>query len=320
MSSLRSIGASLVCLLAMAASTVVAQQNPAEDLLNRGRVDEAISVLNQQLKSNPENAQALNLLGRSYYALEQWDAAARNAEGAVQREPNNSDFHMWLGRAYGSKADEASGFSAMSLARKTVAEFQKAVQLNAQNTPAKQNLAEFYVEAPGIVGGGKDKARALADQSDATLAHWIRARVALKDKKLEEAEREYKESIAASNNAASAILELAHFYKWTNRPEDVESTVAKAMASSKRRPLDLFLGAELLQGAGRNFPGAIQLLKTYLSGKTVEEGPAFRAHHIMGEMLEKTGNVNGAVAEYQAALAMASSYRPSKEALRRLGK
>ena len=297
-------------------------ETAAAELLNNGHADDAIRLLKDLLKENPQNADAYNLLSRVYYATEDWDSAIRNGERATELQPNNSGFHLWLGRAYGSKADDANGFSAMSLARKAVSEFQKAVQLNPTDVRAMQDLAEFYVEAPGIVGGGKDKARALADRVAATyptLSHWIRARILNKEKKLREAESEFKDSIAASGKTPATILELARFYKWTGRNDDVQTTVASALAAEKPRPIDLFTAAELLDGAGRNFPGAIQLLKTYLAGKMVEDGPAFRAHYLIGEMYEKSGERNKAIAEYKAALALASNYRLAKDGLRRLG-
>ena len=52
---------------------------------------------------------------------------------------------------------------------------------------ARTDLAEFYLEAPGIVGGGQDKARAQADQVaklNPAKAHWIQGRLAEKNKDL----------------------------------------------------------------------------------------------------------------------------------------
>lgn len=307
---------------ASAQHSVGKAETAAAELLNSGRADDATRMLTDVVKENPQNAEAYNLLCRVYYAVEDWGNAVRNGERATQLQTDNSGFHLWLGRAYGSKADDSSGFSAMSLARKTVAEFQRAVRLNPSDARAVQDLAEYYVEAPGIVGGGKDKARALADQvagSNPMLAHLIRASILNKDKKLLEAESEYKEAIASSGKSPTAILELARFYKWTGRKDEVQTTVATAMASEKRRPIDLFTGAELLVDAGRNYPGAIQLLKTYLGSKMVEDGPAFRAHFLIGLMSERTGDRSNAVAEYKAALALASDYRLAKNGLKRLG-
>jgi len=41
-----------------------------------------------------------------------------SAEKAVAINPKDSNYHRWLGEAYGAKADHASMVSAYSLARK----------------------------------------------------------------------------------------------------------------------------------------------------------------------------------------------------------
>ena len=48
--------------------------------------------------------------------------------------------------------------SAMSWARKTHKEFEIAVQLNPANFEAQRDLIRYEMNAPGIVGGGDDKA------------------------------------------------------------------------------------------------------------------------------------------------------------------
>src|SRR5437868_7410729 len=135
--------------------------HPAQILLAEGRVDDAISTLQGQLHTKPD-AQSYNLLCRAYLALGNWDAGIQNCEKAVSLEPGSSQYHMWLGRIYGEKADRVSFWSAAGMAKKVRGEFETAVQLDPNNVEARTDLAEFYLEAPGIVGGGKDKATAQA--------------------------------------------------------------------------------------------------------------------------------------------------------------
>src|SRR5437868_10806215 len=75
----------------------------AKDLLAEGRVDDAISTLRGQIGTSPQSADSYNLLCRAYYALQNWDAAISACQKAVEIEPNNSTYHLWLGRAYGEK-------------------------------------------------------------------------------------------------------------------------------------------------------------------------------------------------------------------------
>ena len=101
------------------------------ELLNAGHVDEAIRLLTPQASGN--NAAAFNYLGRVYFALEDWDNAVRNCERAVQLEPRNAMYQLWLGRSYGEKANVSNLIVAFPLARKTVAAFAAAHALDRQN-------------------------------------------------------------------------------------------------------------------------------------------------------------------------------------------
>src|SRR5579884_742505 len=109
-----------------------AAASPA-DLLAAGRVDEVIASSQSQLKSSPNDAASYNLLCRAYFAVEDWDRAIANCEKAVNLAPDNSDYHYWLGRAYGEKADRVNPFSGASLAKKLKNQFETAVKLNPNN-------------------------------------------------------------------------------------------------------------------------------------------------------------------------------------------
>ncbi len=292
------------------------------ELLSAGRVDDAIRALDLRLKTAPRDAQAYNLLSRSYFAMQKWDQAIAAGEKAVSIAPNDSEYHMWLGRAYAEKADHSSFVTAAKLTSKIRQEFERAVELDAKNVDARSDLAEFYIEAPAFMGGGKSKAKLEADaiaQQDTATGHWVQARIAEKDKRYDEAEQEYRKAIESSGNQGSYWLNLASFYKRQKRLTDMEAAITSAIAADKKRPNVLFDAAQILFGAGRNFVGAATFVRKYLvNGPTVEEAPAFQAHYLLGLILEKQGDKQGAAAEYKAALALASNYERARTALNRL--
>ena len=294
----------------------------AAELLNAGRADEAIVLLDSRIKAKPQDAEAHNLLARTYYALGRWDDAVSAGEKAVSLDPGNSTYHMWLGRMYGEKADHSSFVTAAGLVKKIRAEFERAVELDASNLDARTDLAEFYLEAPGFMGGGKDKARQQADamaRQDAAAAHWLEARIAEKDKRFADAEREYKAAIETSGYQARYWLNLASFFKRQHRYNEMEAAVSSAVNSDRKKPANYVDAATLLVGAGRNFIGAAQFIRKYLTGgSTTEEAPAFKAHYVLGEILEKQGDKAAAAAEYRAALGLAKDYREAREALARV--
>jgi tetratricopeptide (TPR) repeat protein len=299
--------------------TLFAASSPKE-LIAAGRVDDAIQALQQQIAHNPNDAASYNLLCRAFFMLEEWDRGIPACERARTLDPQNSLYHLWLGRIYGEKADRAGFFSAAGLVKKVRTSFERAVALDPKSWEARTDLAEFYLEAPGIVGGGKDKAR---DQIDAItplnpgMADWVAARIAEKNKDAAAAEREYRAAITATHSGARAWLDLAIFLRHANRLDEMDQAVQKLESAPVDRAESVMDGASVLLHAGRDYPLAVRLLRRYLAAP-VEEGPAFKAHDLLGQLLEKQGDRQSAAVEYRAALALAHSYTRAQEDLKRV--
>jgi len=289
----------------------------ASQLLSTGHVNEAVTAL-----TSHDDAQSLNLMSRAYFAMERWDEAVKYGERAVSLEPQNATYRLWLGREYGRKAGDSNPLSAAGLAKKAKNEFERAVQLDPSNVPARVDLAEYYTEAPSFMGGGLNKARAqaVAVQSlNPAMAHFILARVAARDKRYSDAENEYQAAIQQSSNPADMWLQLAAFYRQRGRFDDMQNAVSSAMAQPHKLAESYFDAGNELFLASRDFRAAIDYLQKYLSsGELVESAPAFRAHYLMGQLQEKMGHNEAAATEYQASLAMASGFVPAKKALSRV--
>ena len=262
-----------------------------KELLAAGHVDEAIQALEQQISHSSTDPESYNLLCRAYFMIEEWDRGIPACERARDLDPQKSLYHLWLGRIYGEKADHAGFLSAAGLAKKVRTSFERAVELDPKSWEARTDLAEFYVEAPAIVGGGKDKAREQADALlplNPAMAHWVLARVAGKNKDTAGAEREYRAAITASHSGTRAWFELANFLFHANRLDEMEQALRTLESSPVDRPDSLMDSASLLLKTGRDYPLAVRLLRRYLSSP-VEEGPAFKAHDLLGQVLEKQG-------------------------------
>jgi tetratricopeptide (TPR) repeat protein len=303
------------------ATPSTASPQSAKDLLASGRVDEVIPVLQREINQFPNDAELHNLLCRAYFMTEDWDRGIAECERARNLAPQKSLYHLWLGRIYGEKADRVGFLSAAGMVKKVRSSFERAVELDPNSWEARTDLAEFYLEAPGIVGGGKDKAR---EQAKALLplhpgmAHWVLARIAEKEKNIAEAEREYRAGIAATHGGSRAWLDFAIFLRHTNRFEEMEQALQQVESAPVDRGESLMDGASLLLQAGRYFPLGIRLVHRYFSVGPVEEGPAFKAHTYLGELLEKQGDRPGAAEEYRSALALFRGYRRAAEGLKRL--
>jgi tetratricopeptide (TPR) repeat protein len=291
-----------------------------QELLAAGRVDEVIPILKQQIASHPNDAESHNFLCRAYYMLEEWDRGIEACERARNLDPQKSLYSLWLGRIYGLKADHVGAFSALGPAKKFRSSLEHAVELDPRNWEARSDLAEFYLEAPGLVGGGRDKARTEADEIlplNPARAHWVKAKIAEKEKDSATAEREYRAAIPASHSGVRAWFDLAYFLFHAGRLDEMEQAMRTIEASPLDHPESLPDAASVLLRSGRDYPLAIRLLRRYLAAP-VEEAPAFKAHDMLGQLLEKQGDRKAAAEEFRASLALSHTYARAQEDLKRV--
>lgn len=299
-------------------------QNPlarANTQLQAGEADAALATLRALPQGGANSAEAMNLSCRVHYVLEQWDQAVNTCEKAVQLDRSNARFHLWLARALGEKADHANFMSAYSLGKQVHSEFETAARLSPRDAEILADLGDFYQQAPGIVGGGTDKAERVAQQLDAldpARAHQLRARIAEGRKDYGTAEREFKAAVAASAHPALHWTTLAGFFRRRQRWQDLEAAVHNAFTTAshdKRATIAFYDGAGVLIESKRDSALAAKMLETYLGADSrTEEGPAFEAHLRLARLKASIGDSAAAQRERNAALALAHDYKPALEA------
>jgi len=304
--------AALVAALLLSTPMLHAENAVAASALAQGRVDEVTLML-----SPPKDASAHILLCRAYYSEDHADEAMRECEAAVAAAPGNANYHLWLGRAYGFKAGHASAFTAFGLAKKAHASMEKAVQLDPKSADAVSDLGDYCVNAPGVVGGGLDKAGALAQQLlalDAPRGHRLLAEIAEKQKNIPQAEKEFI-TAASGSHAAAGYVDLGEFYKRHGSKAQVLSAVKSAVAADHARDYSVSDAAGLLIEAGLDARLAQQLYRSYLDGPSrSDDAPACRVYTELGRNLNTTGDAAGAKKAFAAALALARNYAPAQKA------
>ncbi|HEY1804636.1 MAG TPA: hypothetical protein VGG45_09145 [Terracidiphilus sp.] len=301
---------------AQISSATLAQANAD---LQSGQADAAIALLAPLPSSGNGAAQAQNLLCRVRFTLQQWSQAAAACQQAVILDQQNSDFHMWLARVLGRQASKASFLSALGIAKHSLAEMQTAVKLNPQNGPALSDLGDYYAQAPGIAGGGTDKAQAVAlqlDKVDSARAQQLRGDIAMQAKDYTTAENEYRQAVAVAKEPADYWTVLANFYRsrqqWTDVDATIQSCIAAA-AKDKNSSFALSDGAGVLIAARRNPTLAAQMLQNYLSSSSMtEDAPAFIAHIQLSRLKQQLGDAVGAKAELAIAAQLAKEFNPAQ--------
>lgn len=308
----------LVVATVLCQGIALADDAQAESLLKQGRVDEAAAMLHQTLTSQPHDARAHLLLCRVYYAQDMSDPAVHECEQAVSDDPSDSDSQMWLGRAYGLRASQINMLSAFGVARKVHVAFEKAVQLDPANVQAMSDLGQFYITAPGIVGGGIDKAQSLVPRimpRSAQKAHRLLAMIAKKRNDPATAETEFRNAIAAGKSP-DAWVDLGQFYQQQSQPEKAVSALESSVQANSRKNSALVDAASILTDLHRRPDLAEKALRDYLaSPDKTDEAPAFKVHLQLGDLLKKQGDLAGAQREYAAALALASNFGPARKAV-----
>lgn len=281
--------------------------------LDRGHADEALKQIEAALQQNASDAEAHNLRCRVFYQEQRWNEAVSECQQATQLAPSESSYHMWLARALGEKADHVSFVEAFKLARQVRSEFETAAKLDPKNGEALSDLAEFYMEAPGIVGGGDSKAERVARQLESFApdrAHEIWARLAEKRKNYTQAESEFKAAISASPAPAKAWMDLASFYRRRSRWDDMVAAARSGAALDHSHGVALVDGASTLLRANREPQLATEWLQQYLaSSSQSEDAPVFAVHARLGNLLEQQGDHQGAQEHFAAARSLAAGYQ-----------
>jgi Flp pilus assembly protein TadD len=245
----------------------------AHNLYNLTEFQQSLKVL--QAVPN-KDAAVYELMGRNYYGEGDFKKATDALEKAVALEPDNSGFHLWLGRAYGRRAETSSIITAPGLANKARQFFEKAVQLNPDNLEAQSDLLEYYLEAPGFLGGGFDKASATAAQIariNPAEGHWAQAKLAEKHKEFSSAEAQLQRALEIAPHQVGRLIDLARLFTKQGRYQEADLSLAKAEQIAPNSPKLMFAKADLYIKSKRNLDVARDLLKRYMSSSLTPEDP-----------------------------------------------
>ncbi len=330
----------LVLLAALVVSPLASAENGPIDeawrLFDAGNYQQAAAALRAVLEAKakeatPGGAPAAKeaeihyRLARCYFELHDFDRAIASAERAVELDSGNSLYHLWLGRAFGRKAEQAGWFSGFGLARKTRHEFEQAVRLNPANFPAQHDLIEFYVRAPGIVGGGEDKAERQVEAVaavDPIEGHVVRGWFWMERKKSELAEQEFRQALEAKPQRVDPYFEAADFYLKRKNAEGMEAVVeAAARVDASDRRLSYYRGVARVL-AGNRPAEAEQWLKTYLATvpRRSDLPSHAEAHEWLGRLYENQRKCPEASAEYHKALELNPHNKTVQAAVKRMQK
>ncbi len=285
----------------------------------------AAQLLQLAAEQHPRDPEIHLLLAKTYYESQQHDAAIASAEKAVALDPQSSLYHEWLGKVYGEKAGHASMFSALSLAKKTRKEFEKAVELDEKNFSAHQALIEFDCSAPGIAGGGEDKARpeiAKLASLDPAEGHYAAGNCRRQKKDFAAADAEFAQALELHPKSAELIYDIGDYAMKQSQAETLVIVAEQGEAIAPSDPRSQFYRAVALIIKNERADDSERLLNQYLKRAPLRSGfpPPWRVHEWRGRLYENQQNPHAAIQEYEAALKLAPKNKNVREDLKRLKK
>lgn len=245
----------------------------AEELYQHTDYQGSLKVL-QAIKS--PDAEAYCLMGRNYLMMGNFKRATDYFQKAAALNPKNSDYALWLGRAWGRRAETASPFTAPYAASNARKYFELAVQLDPHNGEATGDLFDYYLNAPGFLGGGLDKAAALAkliEKNDAAEGHFAAAQLADRRKQFDTAEDQLRRAVELAPRQVGRVLDLARYLAKQGRVQESDAAFAEAQKIAPDSPKVLYTRAKTYVETKRNLEQAKALLRKYLQSNLTPEDP-----------------------------------------------
>ena len=319
MHSLRFVAAAMVILAASASA-----QNGEAGIasFHAHRYADAQRELDAAVRAHPNDARAHLYLGRIAMHETRFRDAITHLEKAAELEPSVAEHRVWLGRAYGQLAVRSSFGKKFGLAKRSRAALEHAVDLDPTSVDARSSLIQFYLLAPGLVGGSTSRAREhaaeIAKQS-AFRGALARAWIAEDRKEYDDAARAYRDALASAPDSLISYWGLAQLWQ---RGERFDSSFALMDDLIKRRPDAMpayYYYGRASSLSGQRLPEAVRALQHYIAYEPREgDPPRSSAHYRLGLVYEHMGDREKAKGEFETSLRLEPTRDEVKAALKRV--
>jgi tetratricopeptide (TPR) repeat protein len=307
------------CAFALFAASATAKTLPDVQAMVASKAPGALAAAEALTKATPNDANAWVLLTRARVEAEQYEKAIAAGEKATALGPKNAQAFYWLGNAYGNRIGDVGMLSKMTMAPKLRDAFEQAVKLDPALIDARSSLIEFYLQAPGAIGGGIDKARAQATaiaKYDRVKGLMAQARIAIHEEKPAEALKAYETAYALKPNDPQLRVSLIMLYQKSKRWKDAYALAKQWTVEAPKQAKPWYQIGRLAAESGQYLAEGEAALRTYLKlGRETGDPEPKHAHYRLGQVLAKAGRKDEARAELQAALKIDAKFKEAKEAL-----
>ncbi len=154
--------------------------------------------------------------------------------------------------------------------------FERAVALDPHNREAKNDLFDFYLNAPGFLGGGMEKAEAIAKSianERPPESEFEEAQLADRRKDYAAAEAHLRRAMELAPGEAGRIVDLARYVAKRGRLKESDELFEEARKLAPGLPRVAFAEARVDIENRRNLEQARGLLQQYLHASLTPDDP-----------------------------------------------
>ncbi len=294
-------------------------------LIQEEEIEQAKEVLLQLVENEPENAEVNFLLSKVSVMLGDHDGGIKYGKEAVKLDDSVSDYHLWLGIAHGMQAQRGNKLKALFRAKRAKNEFVKAVDLAPTSVQARLQLAQYLLTAPGIAGGGKEKAlehAKIIQQQDSLYGaiawgyYWQFQKDTIK------AEKYYREAVRLDTTKHhDATYLLGDFLQGRGKHHQAAELFDKLFQENPDELRALYQVGRSYIFAEDSLDKAERCFKQYLQFEPRFGGPSLAAAHWrLGMVYDLQGKVDLAIAETEKAVHLDPESKEYKNTLKELKK
>jgi tetratricopeptide (TPR) repeat protein len=314
------------CFLFSFHSLTLADENPdlerAIQLFEQEQHKDALDILEKLVEQEPNNPIVALYLGRIALREQRHDEAIGWLEKATELGERTSNSQLWLGHAYLGKLQTVSFFEKGPLSGKVRACFETSVELDSENVSARVALASYFLSAPPIAGGSKEKAQKQVEEikkRDPRQGQLLQARIYMRDGEHELAEKELLAAAELEPQDVGVFYQLGMLYQEAKLYDKAFESFENCLSIDEDCMSAAYQIGRTSVLSGRNSDRGIECLKSYLQSEPVPGAPSWsHAHWRLGMLYEKNEEGDLARAEYELAIELDPDNESAMQALKNL--
>jgi tetratricopeptide (TPR) repeat protein len=310
---------------AVAASAGDVLVDEARALVEARKNEEAIPLLEQVLEADDSNHEAHHLMTKVLLRMQRHDEAKKHGERAIELNGGDSDYHLWLARAYLAKAMESGIINAFRYARKGKSAYEDALACDSANVEARLELSMYLIAAPGIVGGDRDEGKrqaGIVEVQDSLYGAYAWASVHEREEDFDEAEAALRRAVELDTSSTYYARYALGYFLERNGQYDKAVEVFKGILEHKPNELNaVFQVGKICVLTESDLNEAERCFKRYLEVEAPPNAPSWAAAHWrLGMVYEIQGKLDLALAEVQKAVELAPHNKEFHKTLKDLEK